>query len=123
MKLHQPSTGSLNTVTAYGDGYIEINKRRFPHALLLFPEGEVVRWPVESFEALRPESFDSLLALDLEVLVIGTGERQRFPHPSLVARLHAEHIGVEAMDTRAACRTYNILMSEGRKVGAALLLQ
>jgi len=85
------------------------------------PEGEILPWAPASFEALTAADFEALLAQRPELIVLGTGDRQRFPHPRLVAALTSERIGVEAMDTRAACRTYNILMSEGRKVLAALL--
>ncbi len=121
MKLHTPSTGSLNTVTAYGDGFVEINKRNFAHPVLFYPEGEVARWPVETFDAVNAESFDAVVEAAPAVLIVGTGARQRFLHPRVLARLHAARIGVETMDTGAACRTYNVLMSEGRKVAAALL--
>ena len=83
--------------------------------------GEVLAWAPASFDALAAADFESLLEQRPELVVLGTGDRQRFPHPRLTAALTAVRIGVEAMDTRAACRTYNILMSEGRKVVAALL--
>lgn len=123
MKLHLASTGSLNTVTAYGDGYVDVNQRRYRHPILLTPQGPVQAWDVERFDGLTADSFDAALAAAPAVLLVGTGERQRFIHPCLLARLHAARIGVEAMDTHAACRTYNILMSEGRRVAAALLLK
>lgn len=121
MKLHTPSTGSLNTVTAYGDGYVEINKVSFPHPVMFFPEGEVKRWSVDTFENIDADAFETVIAAQPAVLIIGTGARQRFLHPRVLARLHAARIGVETMDTGAACRTYNVLMAEGRQVAAALL--
>lgn len=121
VKLHTPSIGSLNTVTAYGDGFVEINKRNYAHPVLFYPEGEVAPWPVEAFDAVNAESFDAVVEAAPAVLIVGTGARQRFLHPRVLARLHAARIGVETMDTGAACRTYNVLMSEGRKVAAALL--
>lgn len=124
MKLHSsdPST-ILNTVTAYGDGYIEINKVRHEQSVLVMPEGAVVPWDVARFEDLTPDHFARLLELDAEVVVFGTGNRLRFPHPRLTAPLTEKRIGVEAMDLQAAGRTYNILMLEGRKVAAALLIE
>lgn len=124
MKLHasqQPN--ALNTVTAYGPGYIEINLVRHTDSLLVLPEGEVMPWPVRRFEDLAPEHFEALLAHAPEVVLLGTGERLRFPHPRLTAALSRRHIGVDAMDLQAACRTYNILMAEGRKVAAILLIE
>jgi uncharacterized protein len=121
MKLHPDVSTSLNTVTGYGTGYVEINLRRFDRALLVQPEGEVLDWAAGSFEALAAEHFEALLAHAPEIVILGTGERQRFPHPRLTAALINARIGVEVMDTRAACRTYNILMHEGRRVLAAML--
>jgi uncharacterized protein len=121
MKLHADTHGSLNTVTAYGTGYVEINRQRFEGPVLVRPEGEVLLWGVAGFDALAQEHFEALLAHAPDVVLLGTGERQRFPHPRLTASLVQVRIGVEVMDTRAACRTYNILMSEGRRVLAALL--
>ncbi len=121
MKLHADAPTSLNTVTAYGPGYIEVNKSRHHGHLLLSPEAPVQAWQAASFDALRVEDFEALLALRPEVVLLGTGARQRLPHPRLTAPLARAGIGIEAMDTAAACRTYNILMSEGRRVLAAFL--
>lgn len=112
----------MNTVTGYGPGYIEINKVRYDHSVLVMPEGDVQHWPDGGFEALAPEHFEKLVDYGLEVVLLGTGDRLRFPHPRLTAALSRRHIGVDAMDMQAACRTYNILMAEGRKVAAVLLL-
>lgn len=121
MKLHADALTSLNTVTAYGPGFIEINQVRHQGSLLVLPDRPVAAWNAASFAALDAEAFAALLALEPEVVVLGTGSRQRFAHPRLMQALTAQFIGVEAMDTAAACRTYNILMSEGRRVLAALL--
>jgi uncharacterized protein len=122
MKLHASGPTSLNTVTAYGAGYLEINAERHSQALLVVPEAPVEPWPVAGFDELAAEHFDRILELRPDVVLLGTGARQRFPHPRLVAKLSAAGIGVEAMDSGAACRTYNILMTEGRRVVLAVLL-
>lgn len=122
MKLHADAPSASNTFTAYGPGFVEINRQRYGHALLVAPEGAVTAWDIGGFESLTPAHFERLLALAPEVVLLGTGERQRFPHPRLTAALAQARIGVEVMDTRAACRTYNILMAEGRRVLAALLM-
>lgn len=122
MKLHADSPqAALNTVTAYGPGYIEINRQRHHGAILLLPEGPIQSWSVTDAAALDDTAFRPLEDLAAEVVLIGTGDRQRLLHPRLLRNLQAKGIGVDAMDTRAACRTYNILMTEGRKVLAALL--
>ena len=121
LKLHADARTELNTVTAYGPGFVEINQSRFEGHLLLTPDEPVQLWPTEGFDALRAEDFAALLALRPEIVLLGTGRRQRFPHPKLTAALTRTGVGVEAMDSAAACRTYNILMSEGRRVLAAIL--
>jgi uncharacterized protein len=90
---------------------------------VLLTPGRVEPWPVASFEALHEGDFERLRALEPEVALLGTGSRQRFPHPRLSRSLNEARIGLEVMTTAAACRTYNILMAEGRKVAAALLLE
>ena len=123
MKLHQDSSGALNTVTGYGADYVDVNLVRHESSILLLPDTPVVDWPVSSFDALGPEHFEQLLEQAPEVVVFGSGARLRFPHPRLTAALTARRVGVETMDFMAACRTYNILMAEGRRVAAALLIE
>lgn len=123
MKLHQDSSGALNTVTGYGAHYVDVNLVRHESSILMLPDTPVVDWPVSSFEALEPEHFEQLLEQAPEVVVFGSGARLRFPHPRLTAALTARRVGVETMDFMAACRTYNILMAEGRRVAAALLIE
>lgn len=122
MKLHQDAAGALNTVTAYGPGWIEVNRQRHETAILLTPEGPVRTWQAESFDALTVADFEQLLHERPEIVLLGTGTRQRFPHPRLTAPLSAAQVGVDPMTTAAACRTYNILLGEGRRVVAVLLL-
>ena len=121
MKLHADPLTALNTVTAYGPGFIDINQTRHHGHLLVCPDRPVAAWPVSGFAALRSEDFQALAALDPEVVLLGTGERQRFVSPALTGALSRLRIGVECMTTAAACRTYNILMAEGRRVVAAFL--
>ena len=123
MKLHQDSSGALNTVTAYGAHYVDVNLVRHETSIVLLPDAPVVAWPVSSFDALTPGHFELLLEQSPELVVFGSGSRLRFPHPRLTAQLSAQRIGVETMDFMAACRTYNILMAEGRRVCAALLIE
>ncbi len=123
MKLHADSPTALNTVTAYGPGYIEVNQVRYLRPVLITPDHPVEPWNVSGFAELAVEDFAGLRARDPEVVILGTGGRQRFPHPRLTRPLTDARIGCESMTTEAACRTYNILMGEGRKVLAALLLE
>lgn len=123
MKLHADTRSTLNTITAYGPGYIEINAVRHTGNVLVAPDVPAERWNVERFESLTAADLEALLGRKPEVVLLGTGSRQRLVHPRMTAALSSLHVGVEAMDTQAACRTYNILMAEGRRVLAALLLE
>jgi uncharacterized protein len=120
VKLHASAPSALNTFTAYGEGYVMVNSQRFEANLIVLPE-QLLSWTAESFDALKEEDFQVLLELKPEILLLGTGPKQRFPHPRLTRMLAERRIGVEAMDLQAACRTYNILMAEERRVAAALL--
>ncbi len=123
MKLHSDPQSSQNTITGYGIGYIEVNKTAYPHALIVQPDGDVMSWAVEDQAELSVEHFAKLAALKPELVIIGTGKQQLFLKPNLLQPLIQAKIGFEMMDSQAACRTYNILMSEGRKVLAAILLE
>jgi uncharacterized protein len=123
MKLHTTPTKHYQTVTAYDDTGVEINAIRFAHSLVVLPEVEPAAWPLASFDALTPDHFSQIEAMAPDVVILGTGKRQRFIHPRLIAALTARRVGVECMDNQAACRTYNILMSEGRKAALALIFE
>lgn len=120
MKLHEAKTAGSKLFTAYGAGYVEINGERFNGSLIV-TASSVQPWAPTSFEALAEEHFAALLALQPEVVIFGSGQRLRFPHPRLTAALSNAGIGVEVMDSNAACRTYNILLAEDRQVIAVLL--
>lgn len=117
MKLHEQRS-TQNTVTGYGPGFIEINGERHTGNLILAPS-TVQRWEVADFGRLQPEDFEPVLTLRPEVVLLGTGLRHRHVHPRLTAHLSNAGAALEAMDTRAACRTYNILAADGRRVAAA----
>ncbi|HUN67823.1 MAG TPA: Mth938-like domain-containing protein [Burkholderiales bacterium] len=120
MKLQPLAPSALNTITGYGEGYVMINAARHEANLIVLPE-RILPWEVAGFAALEEAHFKVFAELNLEILLLGTGPRQRFPHPRLTRALAERRIGVEAMDLQAACRTYNILMAEERRVAAALL--
>jgi len=122
LKLHADTPTTQNTVTAYGPGFVEINRVRHTTNLIVTPD-HVEPWPVAGFEALDTASFERLRDLRSEVVLLGTGSRQRFPNPRLTRPLTEARIGLEVMDTQAACRTYNILAAESRKVSAALFVE
>ena len=122
MKLHSTPTQQYQTVTGYEDDWIEINAARFDYSLIVLPEVPPAQWAVSSFETLQASDFAPIEAQRPDLVVLGTGLRQRFVAPGLIAGLLAQRIGVECMDNQAACRTYNILMAEGRKVALAVSL-
>jgi uncharacterized protein len=122
VKLHPAGASGLNSIHAYGEGYVMINGQRHESSLIVTPE-RVLPWAVQSFDALKEDDFAALMQLGMEIVILGTGPRQRFPHPRLTGALAKGRIGVEVMDVQAACRTYNILVAEGRKVAAALLFR
>jgi uncharacterized protein len=123
MKLHHSINKQFQTVTGYDASGVEINARHFKHSLIVLPEQAPRAWPVASFDELNEAHFELILADAPDVVILGTGARQRFIHPRLSAPLIMRRIGVECMDSAAACRTYNILMGEGRKVTLALIIE
>jgi len=122
MKFHL-NIGEGNVFTGYGPGYVEINKERHESNLVVLPDRLVAGWAPGGFVGLSREDFASLLQWQPEIVLLGTGSAIRFPHPSLNADLTAARIGVDVMDVQAACRTFNVLAAEGRRVAAALILR
>jgi uncharacterized protein len=122
MKFHVTTAIDRNHFTGYGAGYVVINQQRFDYPLLVLPEQAVQRWDVASFDALTTEHFSALLSAAPELILFGSGATLRFPRPELTRALAAAGLGFEAMDTAAACRTFNVLSAEGRRVLAALLM-
>ncbi len=123
MKLQSDPHSGANTITGYGDGYVEINRTPYSHAVLLSSDGEIQEWAVKSFDELSAADFTEMAALKPELIIIGTGLRQHFPKPELLKTLIEAKIGFEVMDSQAACRTYNILVGEGRQVLLALIVE
>ena len=123
MKLQSDPHSGANTITGYGDGYVEINRTPYGHAVLLSSDGEILEWAVKSFDELSAGDFSQMVTLKPELILIGTGTRQRFPRPELLKTLIEAKIGFEIMDSQAACRTYNILVGEGRQVLLALIVE
>lgn len=121
MKLHADKA-DLYAITAYGEGWVAINGERHTCSLVLSSTGGVLPWACTRFDELTATHFDSLLTGRPELVVFGSGSRLRFARPALLQALMAQRVGVETMDTAAACRTYNILAGEGRRVTAALLI-
>jgi len=126
MKLHLNTQENLNLITAYSEAYIEINKQRFGHSLIVMPELCLHDWDVKHSTEIGLSQVAKLIELHrnhkIEVLLLGTGEKQHFLTGAPYFALAEKGIAIECMSTAAACRTYNILMSEGRQVMAALMV-
>lgn len=122
MKLHLDPATAKNAITGYGDGYVIVNRQRFERSLVVLPDRILLDWPPNRFDDLAPEHLAELAGLDREIILLGTGAQLRFPRPEIIQPLMRSGVGVEVMDMQAACRTYNILLAEDRRVAAALLI-
>ncbi|HUP97654.1 MAG TPA: Mth938-like domain-containing protein [Usitatibacter sp.] len=123
MKIEREQAEGKNLFTGYGEGYVEVNRKRYASSLVVSGDRLVADWPVEKVDALAADHLAAIVELKPEVVLLGTGRTFTFPDPRLLRPLHSAKIGVEVMDTAAACRTYNILLGEGRNVVAALIVQ
>ena len=122
LKFHLAQPEGLNLITGYGADYVTVNgARHSAGSLLVAPDSIIEDWVVTSFNALNENHFAAMLVLKPELVLLGTGSKLQFPHPRLSACLTNAGIGMEVMDTGAACRTYNILVAEGRRAVAGLL--
>jgi len=123
MKFQPDTPEGVNVITRQEPGRVWVGGAPFEHSLLLPWSGPVLPWQAGTFEELGAAHFERLLALAPEVVIFGSGTRLRFPPPAWLRGLIERRIGVETMDTAAACRTYNVLASERRAVVAALLVE
>jgi len=121
MKLHLDTTSGINLITGYGADHVLVNKERQDGNLVVLAQKLVKDWAPGGFAGLTEADFAALAPLGVDIVLIGTGSRQRFPRHALLRPLIEARIGFEVMDLAAACRTYNILVSESRAVAAALL--
>lgn len=121
MKFSVTDQSRGNTVQAYSEAGVVINGATFSRSLVIMEDQLIPDWQPKDFKALTEEDFTPFLKLRPDIVLLGTGDRQQFPTPALYRELIGAGIGVEVMTTPAACRTYNILVGEGRRVIAALL--
>ena len=126
MKL-QPDRLDVQAILGYGPGWVGLGSNgvaeKIEHSIVIGSSGEKFAWNCSAFGDLTAEHFAQLAATQPELVIFGSGNRLRFPHPSYLRTLMEKRIGLETMDTLAACRTYNILAGEGRRVIAALLIE
>jgi uncharacterized protein len=122
MKL-QPDRIDVQAITGYGPGWVGVGTEKITASVVIGSRGERLAWGAQRFEDLTAEHFQALVELGPEVIIFGSGQKIRFPQGAWLRPLMAKGIGIETMDTAAACRTYNVLAQEGRHVAAALLLE
>ena len=122
MKFQPDTLDGTNVITRLETRRVWVGHTVFDHPVLVPWAGQVSTWDAIGFEQLQAHHFESLLSYQPEVVIFGSGASLRFPQPALLKALIEKRIGLETMDTAAACRTYNVLASEGRSVLAALLL-
>ena len=120
MKLQLENPAGTNLVRSYGPGQLRIDERTYSTSLIV--TATAIIWRPTTAQELTSADLEPLLGLGPEVVLLGTGARQRFPDVQVLRILHEQRIGVEVMDTSAACRTYNVLVTEGRSVAAALIV-
>ncbi len=123
MKFQPDTATGVNLITRHEPGRVFVGTTAYAEHLVVPWTGAVKAWAVAGFDQIGADDFAALLAWKPELVIFGSGKRLRFAHPRLQAPLINAGIGVEAMDTAAACRTYNVLVSEGRSVVAALLIE
>lgn len=122
MKIHLETGAGMHIIRNYGPGHVTIDDTAYHASLILSPEAMIPDWAPQTLAELRAENLLEALTLEPEVVLLGTGQRLSFPPAEVRAALAGTGVGLEVMDTAAACRTYNILMGEGRRVAAALLM-
>lgn len=122
MKFQPDQLDGVNAVSRLEAGRVWVHQTAFNQSVLVPWRGEVLPWPARQPDELTASHFEAVLALQPELVIFGSGERMRFISPQHYRALIERRIGIETMDTAAACRTFNVLVNEGRKAVAALLL-
>ncbi|MFK7887030.1 MAG: Mth938-like domain-containing protein [Gammaproteobacteria bacterium] len=122
MQLTLDDKSSPLLIRGLGDGEIKIADDTYRSSVLITSQSVHDNWPVQSVADLTPELWTPILDDGAKILILGTGARIAFPRPEQTAPLTTRGVGVEVMDTAAACRTFNVLLSEGREVAAAIIL-
>ena len=118
----KPNSQAMNnTFTAYGDGHVYVNTVCYAHNVIVMPDHLIEQWTKNSFDMLTLDDMQQLASLNAEIILLGTGRQLRFPRSELMQPLVSVQKGLDVMDIHAACRAYNLLASEGRRVAAALL--
>jgi uncharacterized protein len=122
MKFNLDRPATPYVVRGYSPGLLRVGERELARSIIVAADTLVDDWRPQRIDELTAADLEPALALRPEVLLLGTGARQVFPPHELLAQLYAARVGIEVMDTGAACRTFNVLVGEGRAVAAALII-
>lgn len=123
MELNLDTGAGRYQIRAYAKDFIQVNEQKIRHSLIVMPEQLITTWPPQSIADLTADYLQMIVDLRPSIVLLGSGENLIFPNPELLNVFYQQKIGIEVMNNGAACRTYSVLMSEGRKVAAALLIE
>jgi uncharacterized protein len=122
MKMHRDNTARVHRITGYGAGYVSVDEEPITRSFIVTPETLITDWRPRQLSEMDAAALEALSELGPAIILLGSGAEQFFPPASLLAPVLARGIGIEVMTTAAACRTYNILVAEGRAVAAGLFM-
>ena len=122
MKFHLIQSDNKNLITGYDSNWVEVNQERYHSSLIMTPNQLLLEWPVKSIKDIKENSFEAIESLNVEIILLGTGNIQEHLEPRLIEYFSKKNIAIESMNNQSACRTYNILANEERKVILALMI-
>jgi uncharacterized protein len=122
MKFHLIQSDNKNLITGYDLNWVEVNQARHQSSLIVTPDQLLLEWSVKTIKDINENSFEAIKSLDIEIILLGTGNTQEHLEPRLLEYFSKKNIAIESMSNQSACRTYNILANEERKVLLALML-
>lgn len=122
MKFHLIKSDNKNLITGYGLNWVEVNQERHQTSLIITPNQLLLEWPVKTIKDIKENSFEAIESLNIEIILLGTGNIQEHLEPKILEYFSKKNMAVECMNNQSACRTYNILANEERKVLLALML-
>lgn len=122
MKFHLIQSDNKNLITGYDLNWVEVNQKRHQTSLIITPNQLLLEWPVKTIKDIKENSFEAIESLNIEIILLGTGNTQEHLEPKILEYFSKKNMAVECMNNQSACRTYNILANEERKVLLALML-
>ena len=122
MKFHLIQSDNKNLITGYDLNWVEVNQERHQTSLIMTPNKLLLEWPVKTIKDIKENSFEAIESFNIEIILLGTGNTQEHLEPKILEYFSKKNMAVECMNNQSACRTYNILANEERKVLLALML-